>query len=66
MCHTLHLPPYPPLSMIPDDGRLGACPNCGHDIRKRDELITYQRSDDSIGVFAECPSCETVVDPRES
>jgi hypothetical protein len=62
MCHTLH----PLLSMTPDDGRLGTCPHCGHDIRKGDELITYQRSDDSIGVFAECPSCETVVDPRRS
>ncbi len=50
--------------MMSDDSRLGVCPNCGHDIRPIDELITFERSDDSIGMFAECPSCEEVVEPR--
>lgn len=47
-----------------DDPHLGVCPNCGHDIRLMDELITYERSDDSIGVFAECPACGAVIDPE--
>ncbi|WP_455431121.1 DUF7837 family putative zinc-binding protein [Salinigranum halophilum] len=47
-----------------DNRTLGACPNCGHIIRPLDELITYERSDSSIGVFAECPSCEEVVNPE--
>lgn len=47
-----------------DDRRLGVCPNCGGDIRPVDELITYQRSDGSIGVYAECPGCEAVVRPE--
>jgi uncharacterized Zn finger protein len=50
--------------MMSDDSRLGVCPNCGHDIRPIDELITYERSDNSIGVFAECPSCTAVIAPR--
>jgi hypothetical protein len=50
--------------MTNDDPRLGVCPNCGHDIRPVDELITYERSDESIGVFAGCPSCEMVINPE--
>ena len=50
--------------MMSDDSRLGVCPNCSHDIRPIDELITYELSDKSIGVFAECPSCTTVIAPR--
>jgi uncharacterized protein with PIN domain len=53
------------LSMTSNEGRLGACPNCGHEIRPMDELITYERSDRSIGMFAECPSCEAVIEPEE-
>ena len=41
--------------MMSDDSRLGVCLDCGHDIRLIKELITYERSDDTIGVFAECP-----------
>jgi len=43
---------------------LGTCPNCGHLIRAVNELITYERSDNSIGIFAECPSCDEVVNPE--
>lgn len=50
--------------MNPDNRTLGTCPNCGHPIRPLDELITYERSDSSVGVFAECPSCEEVVNPE--
>jgi len=46
-----------------DESHLGVCPNCSHDIRPIDELITFKRSDDSIGMFAECPSCEEVIEP---
>jgi len=49
--------------MTTNDGRLGVCPRCGHDIRTADELITYERSDSTVGVFAECPSCRGVVTP---
>lgn len=52
--------------MTTDHGRLGACPDCGHDIRPVDEIITYERSDSTIGVFAACPSCEEVVSPERS
>ena len=54
----------PAPSMMSDDSRLGVCPNCGHDIRPIDELITYERSDSTIGVFAECPACGEVIDPE--
>jgi uncharacterized Zn finger protein len=50
--------------MMSDDSRLGVCPNCGHDIQPIDELITYERSDSTIGVFAECPACGEVIDPE--
>ncbi len=46
-------------------GALVSVQIAGGDIHERDELITYRRSDDSIGVFAECPSCDAVVDPGE-
>jgi predicted RNA-binding Zn-ribbon protein involved in translation (DUF1610 family) len=51
--------------MTPEDGRLGVCPNCGHEVRAVDELITYERADSSVGIFAECPSCEAVIEPSE-
>ncbi|WP_449404867.1 DUF7837 family putative zinc-binding protein [Haloplanus natans] len=44
----------------------GCCPNCGHDIRPVDHPISYERSDRSVGVFAECPSCGAVVEPEEN
>ncbi|MGM0717107.1 MAG: hypothetical protein ACQET5_08020 [Halobacteriota archaeon] len=31
-------------------------------VRAVDALITHEQSDDSIDTFAECPSCERVVD----
>jgi len=52
--------------MEANDGHLGTCPRCGSVVERRDELISYTRSDDSVGVFAECPSCASVVAPRES
>jgi hypothetical protein len=62
---ALHYPPpHTPLSMVTDDERLGTCPNCGHGIDPRDELISYERSDSTLGVFAECPGCERVVSPK--
>lgn len=50
--------------MTSDDRRLGTCPDCGGEIRAVDELITYERSDGSVGMFAECPVCEEVVTPE--
>lgn len=49
--------------MMSDESRLGVCPHCGHEIRATDALITYERSDSTIGVFAECPACEAVINP---
>jgi uncharacterized Zn finger protein len=46
------------------DERLGVCPNCGHGIRSVDELISYERSDDTHGVYAKCPFCGAVVAPE--
>lgn len=43
---------------------LGRCPDCGTEISIEWTLIEYERSDGEIGVFAECPSCEEVVEPE--
>jgi uncharacterized Zn finger protein len=50
--------------MMSDDARLGVCPHCGHGIRQIHELITYKRSDETVGVFAECPACAAVIEPE--
>jgi uncharacterized Zn finger protein len=50
--------------MTASNGRIGVCPNCGQDIRTIDELIAYERSNSTIGVFAECPCCGEVVEPE--
>lgn len=42
---------------------LGDCPLCGSEILSRDVLIEYDR-DDGRGIWAECPDCTRVVDPR--
>jgi uncharacterized protein with PIN domain len=49
---------------VTGDRRLGRCPDCGHELRPADELISYERSEGSVGVFAECPGCGRVVAPE--
>jgi len=51
---------------IDDERVLGTCPDCGSVVRCRDELIAYERADDTTGVFAECPACGEVVSPSDN
>jgi len=46
-----------------DNPVLGSCPHCAHDIRESWVLIGYETTDGEAGVWAECPSCEAIVDP---
>jgi hypothetical protein len=59
-CHTL--PPFPLMS--PDSSPLGHCPECGRSIPDGWKLIEYERADGEPGVFAECPSCESIIRPE--
>lgn len=43
---------------------LGHCPTCEREIAQAWKLIEYEQADGSLGVFAECPSCEKVVKPQ--
>jgi hypothetical protein len=43
---------------------LGYCPTCEREISQAWKLIEYEQADGSLGVFAECPSCEKVVKPQ--
>jgi len=46
-----------------DNPVLGPCPHCDHDIRESWVLIGYETTDGEAGAWAECPSCEAIVDP---
>jgi NAD-dependent SIR2 family protein deacetylase len=50
--------------MSPDSSSLGHCPDCGRSIPPGWKLIEYEQEDGSMGVFAECPSCEEVIKPE--
>ncbi|ELZ21087.1 hypothetical protein C475_19053 [Halosimplex carlsbadense 2-9-1] len=50
--------------MTSDGDSLGACPRCGTSVGPAYVLVSYERSDDSTSVFAECPSCGAVVTPE--
>ncbi|CQH63594.1 small CPxCG-related zinc finger protein (plasmid) [Halobacterium hubeiense] len=50
--------------MPPDDLSLGQCPNCGEPISHAWLLVEYTKDDGTDGVWAECPSCEDVVEPE--
>jgi len=52
------------LSMSEDEGLLGRCPECGEEISSVWVLVEYEKSDGSDGIWAECPGCETVVEPE--
>ncbi|MFC6729409.1 hypothetical protein ACFQDG_12225 [Natronoarchaeum mannanilyticum] len=42
---------------------LGDCPNCGAAVPSGQLLIEYE-AEDGGGVWAECPDCSKVVDPK--
>jgi hypothetical protein len=42
---------------------LGKCPQCDHEIQETWVMIEYETTDGDPGVWAECPNCETIVDP---
>lgn len=44
--------------------QVGTCPHCDTDIRTAHILIEYETSDGQAAVWAECPACQDVVDPR--
>jgi NAD-dependent SIR2 family protein deacetylase len=50
--------------MSPDSSPLGHCPECGRSIPDGWKLIEYERADGEPGVFAECPSCESIIRPE--
>lgn len=61
-CHTLR----PSLCMTKDNQLLGRCPECGAEIPPAWTLVEYEKEDGTEGIWAECPDCETVVDPEGS
>jgi len=50
--------------MNADESPLGGCPDCGESIPPAWRLIDYEKDDGSEGIWAECPSCEDVVEPE--
>ncbi|GAA0528876.1 hypothetical protein GCM10008992_31880 [Halorubrum aquaticum] len=52
--------------MTTNNAVLGSCPQCGHEIREVWVLIEYQTTEGNVGVWAECPNCETIVDPIQN
>ena len=53
-----------PLSMTENTRILGRCPDCDDRIPTARLLIEYERGNETKGVWAECPGCETVVSPE--
>jgi predicted RNA-binding Zn-ribbon protein involved in translation (DUF1610 family) len=51
-------------SMTTDTASLGRCPECGRRVPSGWTLIEYERENGERAVFAECPSCESVVRPE--
>jgi uncharacterized Zn finger protein len=47
------------------DTIIGACPHCERDLRRTHILIEYETASGEPGVWADCPECGEVVDPRE-
>lgn len=45
---------------------LGVCPNCGVTLSQAEKLIEYRREDGSVGVYADCSSCDDVVHPNDA
>ena len=43
---------------------LDRCPGCGEEIPSGWTLIEYEKADGTVGIWAECPSCEEVVSPE--
>ncbi|MFB6301485.1 MAG: hypothetical protein ABEH78_01285 [Haloferacaceae archaeon] len=52
--------------MHPNDAVLGPCPLCGEAVSERDVVIEYETSAGEPGIWAECPGCLEIVDPRRS
>ena len=53
-----------PSAMTTDAAPLGRCPECGRSVPSGWALIEYERANGEQGVFAECPSCESVIRPE--
>ncbi|WP_262174474.1 hypothetical protein [Haloarcula laminariae] len=49
--------------MTPDDA-LGQCPDCGTTITEAGVLIEYEDTEGQMGMWAECPDCNDVVEPE--
>ncbi|QLH76912.1 hypothetical protein HZS55_06195 [Halosimplex rubrum] len=50
--------------MSADESSLGRCPDCGEPVPEAWLLIEYETGDGETDIYAECPSCETVVSPK--
>lgn len=49
--------------MMHNQSAPGVCPRCNHELAAGSVLITYEKSDGTTGLFAECPVCADVVRP---
>ena len=54
--------PFLPL-MTDDTPKLGRCPECEENISAAYILVEYEKNDGTTGIWAECPSCDDVVNP---
>jgi hypothetical protein len=43
---------------------IGHCPECGRSIPSGWTLIEYERSNGERGIYAECPSCASIIRPE--
>lgn len=50
--------------MMQDQSSPGVCPRCDRELAAGSVLITYEKSDGTTGLFAECPVCADVVRPE--
>lgn len=51
-------------SMTANATPIGHCPECGRSIPSGWALIEYERSNGERGVYAECPSCASIIRPE--
>lgn len=56
--------PSIPLRMTDDTSILGRCPDCGERISRAGVLVEYEKDDGTVGIWAECPQCGSVVSPE--
>jgi hypothetical protein len=43
---------------------LGTCSFCGAIVAAQDVIVEYERQNGAPGIWAECPDCSEIVDPK--